>query len=195
MIKFNGNTSSAFKNSAIQFCQIFSREAINSLCILCIQGDQSITHSTLEFKRILTNSERYLYLKEKNSDKNVAFILWDNFLPKIDDHVGQMDKLNRITSKLVPFNKIKMQRAIGIVELKLSYLRPIKYEKQSYSQYQSLAIVVSIFFMGFFGALIILTKLFGDVPNNFITLIYLFFLDFSFLWFNLFKIRISLKKQ
>ena len=198
VIKFNGNISSAFKNAAVQFCQIFSREAINSLCILCIQGDQSITHSTKEFKKIVTNSEGYLYLKKQNSDKDVAFILWDNLIPRIDDHVGQSDMLERITRKLVPFDRIKMQRAIDIVELKLAYLKSLKYESQTYSQSLTFSIFVFIFAMGYWSSFILsglITKSKVSSVGYIEDSIYLFVLGFSCLWFHLFKMRISEEKQ
>ena len=78
VVKFNNTDALSFKNTAYEFWKIFGNRSIGSIVLLCIQtGD--IIYSDDDFRRILTNSEGYKFLKSKNEDRDIPHVLWDNF--------------------------------------------------------------------------------------------------------------------
>lgn len=123
-IKFESNKNHklilrpCFRDAGEQFCYVFGNEAIKStVLIVIIENDYekdeqvSLTYEHLMFK--LYNSEVYIYLKEKNNNEDIPFVLWDNcsiyYSNKIENLKSELEKLLKEQHKMYSFSEEKLQ--------------------------------------------------------------------------------------
>lgn len=100
LVKFDNKDCLAFLNAAKDFHKYFGAPAIRSLVIMCIQSG-NMRYSDWDFEEILYANEGYQYLKQKNENRNIHYLLWDNFTPyfnQIHTFYSKLDQARYYTS-------------------------------------------------------------------------------------------------
>ena len=120
VVMFDKDNCSNFLNTAQQFVSVFHQEAIKSLMLLCIQGNEEHIFATNKFRSIILESKGYKYLVEQNNELPIPICLWDNKNP----YQGQTEKFDECLERLTAFKQINMVYTFELIskELKISDL-------------------------------------------------------------------------
>ena len=106
VIQFDIDVGIGFNAAAHQLTKLFGRRTIQSLMILCIQGNSNTRYADDDFENVIRNSDGFKYLTEKNHGQEIPFCLWDNLRPyrtQINDFIRCLENRRQITSTELSF--------------------------------------------------------------------------------------------
>ena len=102
-----------FYFSAEDFYSTFGDVGLKRLVLICIL-DGEMTSDIEKFRLALHNSDGYKFLKLKNNNVDVPFVIWNNFNPypnqvnKLKTYLEGMDKIDKASFNLI-FENIENQ--------------------------------------------------------------------------------------
>ena len=117
VIDFNNENSNEFLELSKQFTCLFGYEAIKSLMLLCIQGDEKILNGLEEFEDKIIKSFGYEYLKRENEGENIPYCLWHNIRP----YYNQADNFIYCFKKLQKFDKKMIGCSLELMEKEIDF--------------------------------------------------------------------------
>lgn len=126
-VKFDGShkPNSYFPEAAEQFYKVFGDEGIRATVFVAIQERNQRSYQN--FMPILDASPGYQFMKRRNNNENIPYVLWDNHSPtaaQVQSLSEQVNKVGELNFSTVRFEVMERQiealnneRAARIAEL------------------------------------------------------------------------------
>ena len=115
VVKFDQDKSNSFLEAAKMFVKSFGSRGLKSLMLLCIQSNPKRRFSNEDFRKILTQSDGYKYMLEKNENLSLPYCLWDNHR----EYQNQKEKFEQCLTYVQPFIELQMYYAIDMMEIEI----------------------------------------------------------------------------